>query len=158
MANRPGSRLTRSSKTRPEAPSSQRVGPWLLLLVAAVVLVYANSLKGPFSLDDVVSIIDNPSIRDWTNVRELLIPSQETPLTSRPLVSATFAANYAIGARNVLGYHLGNIAVHFAAALALFGVVRRLLEQPRLRQRLNLQGSRACPSRSASPCCGRCIR
>ena len=37
--------------------------------------------------------------------------------------------------RNVWGYHLGNLLVHLAAALAIFGVVRRTLTTPRLAER-----------------------
>ncbi len=47
-------------------------------------------------------------------------------------MSLSLALNYALGGRNPVGYHLFNVLVHAAAALALFGFVRRLALLPRL--------------------------
>ena len=46
-------------------------------------------------------------------------------MAGRPLVSLTFAINYALGELNVRGYRLVNIAIHVVNALLLFGVVGR---------------------------------
>jgi len=105
----------------------------LLLLTAAVALAYANSLSGPFITDDVDTIVDNPAIRDWTHLRAVLVPERESTLAGRPLVSLSFAANYAFGGQDVLGYHLVNVAVHVVATLVLFGFLRRWLDLPRWR-------------------------
>ena len=54
----------------------------------------------------------------------------------RPLVDWSFAVNYAIkGGSNTWGYHAVNLAVHLAAAFALFGVVRRTPHAGRLAAR-----------------------
>ena len=48
---------------------------------------------------------------------------QGSPLAGRPLVSLTFAVNYALGGLDVRGYRLVNIAIHVICALLLFAIV-----------------------------------
>ena len=43
--------------------------------------------------------------------------------------------NYAIGRLDVLSYHVGNLLIHLLAALTLFGILRRTLLLPALRDR-----------------------
>ncbi|HEY6362897.1 MAG TPA: tetratricopeptide repeat protein [Vicinamibacterales bacterium] len=102
------------------------------VIVLAGLFAYANSLSGPFLFDDESSIVGNRSIRD---VGSSLSPPRETPVAGRPLVNLTFALNYAFGGLDVRGYHLVNIAIHVAAALVLFGIVRRTLLLPQLARR-----------------------
>jgi tetratricopeptide (TPR) repeat protein len=101
--------------------------------VVIVVIAYANSLDGPFFVDDLTTIADNTTIHDWHHLRDLVVSSEETPVTSRPVVALTFAVNYALGGETVLGYHIVNVAIHLVVVLLLFGVVRELLELPRVR-------------------------
>ena len=56
-------------------------------------------------------------------------------LQSRPVVNLSFALDYAVDGLDPLPYHLTNLAIHVLAGLALFGVVRRTLLLPRLRDR-----------------------
>ena len=100
-----------------------------LLIVLAVAAVYVNSLHGMFIFDDVITIRDNPDIRQLWPLWRVLEPVTMRGLTSsgRPLVALSLAINYAIGGNWVEGYHLFNVAVHALAALALFGLVRRTL-------------------------------
>ena len=116
---------------------------WLVALALSVVVSYANSLNGPFFVDDRVTIVDNSSVHDWAHLRELFVTNEETPLTNRPLVGVSFILNYVAGGDDVRGYHLVNIAMHLVTALLLFGVVRRTLELPPLRARV---GSSALPA------------
>jgi tetratricopeptide (TPR) repeat protein len=96
------------------------------ILVASGLLTYVNGLGNPFVFDDASTIVDNEALRhlDFWGV---LLPVRELPIAGRPVVSLTFAANYAIGGLDVAGYHIVNIALHVLCALALFGVVRRAL-------------------------------
>jgi tetratricopeptide (TPR) repeat protein len=95
---------------------------------------YFNSLHGVFVFDDKTSILENPAIRQlWP-----LGPVFRGP---RPVADLTFAANYAIGQLNVVGYHLVNLAVHILAALTLFGIVRRTLSLPPLAERFGSAAS-----------------
>ena len=116
----------RLTPTALRPPSPLFAGPWaLLVLVAAVVLAYANSLSAPFLFDDAGAVLGNPTIRDLTSFAVLNPPADGSTTTARPLVNLSFALNYALGGEAVWGYHALNLAIHAAAALALFGLLRR---------------------------------
>src|SRR6266851_1928410 len=105
------------------------------VIVIAGCLAYSNSLSGPFVFDDTLSIVGNLQIRQWWRLPSLLFPDRELPVAGRPLVNASFAINYAFGGLGVAGYHAVNIGCHLLCALLIFGVVRRTLELPGLKQR-----------------------
>jgi tetratricopeptide (TPR) repeat protein len=130
---------TAAQSDRPEpppAPEAPGRGPFRtalpilapLLILAVGWAAYHNSLRAPFLFDDGYAIVDNSAIRhplrDWKAI-----------LSSRPVVYASLAVNYALGELNPLGYHLVNLAVHLLAGLVLYGLVRRTLLLPALRSR-----------------------
>lgn len=122
-----------SAHRRRASPGSgwiERFAP--ILLVAAGLLAYHNSFQGSFVLDDLYAIPGNESIRSLANV---FTPPPGTPVAGRPLVNLSLAINYAIGGLNPTSYHVFNLIIHVLAALTLFGVVRRTLESPGLRDR-----------------------
>ncbi len=99
--------------------------PWVVPLVALVLItaglvVFANGLQGVFLFDDAHAIVENLRIRR-------LVPLSTLLTTERPVVEISLAVNYAIGSLSVTGYHVVNIVVHLAAALTLFGLIRRTL-------------------------------
>ena len=116
-------------------PSGARGGTLLVVVILAGVIlaVYANSLSVPFLFDDRPAIVDNASIRSLGGA--WLPPADGSGVTGRPLVNFTLAINYALGGLNPAGYHAGNLLFHLLSALALFGVMRRTLRQPVLRDR-----------------------
>jgi protein O-mannosyl-transferase len=65
----------------------------------------------------------------------VLWPPVAAGIGGRPVVNLTFALNYAIGGYGVAGYHAVNLAIHLATALILFGLTRRTLLRPTLRDR-----------------------
>jgi protein O-mannosyl-transferase len=106
----------------------------LIVLVGAA--VFWNSLRGPFLFDDVASIPGNATIRSlWPPPGALAPPSHSESVAGRPLVNLSLAINYAIGGLDVRGYHVGNITIHIACALLLFGLVRRTLASAPLQER-----------------------
>jgi len=112
-------------------PHSSR--PWRpALIVIAAAVTYWNSLPIPFVLDDLASIVDNPHIRHWPTLADLISPLKNTAVAGRPVVELSLGINYALGGLDVRGYHLWNLAVHVTCALLLAGLVRRTLELPAL--------------------------
>ena len=106
------------------------------LLVAAGLAVYANGLSSPFIYDDIPSIVENRDIRQLWPPHWAAPSSQvHAAVNSRPVVSFSFALNYALGGLEVGGYHLFNLAVHILCALVLFGIVRRTLQSQQLQAR-----------------------
>lgn len=91
------------------------------VILAAGVLAYANSLWGVFVFDDVPGILRNPHIDTvWPPWR-----SGTSPF--RSVVAWTFALNHALHGFAPMGYHVLNVAIHLAAAAALYGSLYTLL-------------------------------
>jgi len=86
---------------------------WFLLVPCAGIAAYLNSFGGVFLLDDYA-----------TAAGAGLGESHLWPL--RWLVDLTFAANRMLSAFPA-GYHAVNTAIHLAAGLLLFGILRRTL-------------------------------
>ena len=128
-----------SRKRSPIAPTTPEPVKGLGWRAAGIVLVaflaYSNSFSGPFILDDVLSIVENDQIREWSQLGTVLFPERELPTAGRPLVNVSFAVNYALDGLNVRGYHLFNLLCHLGSGLLIFGIVRRTLRQPRLKER-----------------------
>ena len=109
-------------------------------LVVVGFAVFWNSLPAPFTFDDDHAIVVNEQIRDIST--SLSRTEQGSPLAGRPVVSLTFAINYALGELNVRGYRLVNIAIHVINALLLFAVVGRAFSAPQT----SLASRHAAPS------------
>ncbi len=99
------------------------------LLVLAAVAVFSNSFAAPFVFDGAGLIEQNLAIRTFWPPWAPMVD------TNRPVGVWSFALNYAVGGLNVWGYHAVNLAIHLAAALTLFGIIRRTLVRGRLAAR-----------------------
>jgi len=110
------------------------LGAWIIVLSGLV--AYHNSFAGPFIFDDSGAIEDNDTIRSlWPIWRVLTPPANGETVTARPVVNLSLAINYAISGLDVWSYHVFNLAIHILAGLTLFGVIRRTLLLPKLRDR-----------------------
>ena len=76
-------------------------------------------------------VLDNPGAITWNpTIKSLAASLSPPPLTSvsgRPIANLSFAINYLISETHLWSYHAVNLVIHLAAALALFGVIRRSL-------------------------------
>ncbi len=128
----------------PPAPAARVSGLWAAGIIAAVCLVYGNTLRAPFIFDDGPSITLNESIRHLWPIGPVLQPPVNggPSIAGRPLINLSLAANYAISGLDPWSYHAANLIIHALAALTLFGLVRRTLEGPVLRARF---GTTAAP-------------
>lgn len=97
-----------------------------VVLATLCAAAYANTLHAPFIFDDFFTIVNNPSIRRLWPLWDVTATTF-TALWGRPLVALSLKINYALGADNVVGYHLFNILVHLLNAMLAFGVLRRTL-------------------------------
>jgi hypothetical protein len=96
----------------------------MAVIAGSVALAYGGTSTVPFLYDDLSSIVNNGSIRQLATA---LLPPLGATVSGRPVLNASFAINYAWGGVDPSGYHELNLAIHGAAALALFGVARRTL-------------------------------
>ncbi len=78
-----------------------------LLAAALAVLVHLPSLSGAFLYDDVRNIVENRAIRDPVALGAIL---RFEP--ARPLLTLTWALNFAAGGLRPWSYHLVNILIH----------------------------------------------
>jgi protein O-mannosyl-transferase len=117
-----------------------------VIIVLAAMAAYHNCFRVPFLLDDVRSVIENPTIRHLWPLWGPLSPPSKLTVEGRPVVNLTLAINYALGGVMPWGYHALNLAIHILAGLMLFGVVRRTLLQPGLRDRFGVAANRLAPA------------
>ena len=105
---------------------------WLAaaLLIGAGTLAYANSFFGVFVFDDRLEIVKNPALAQLWPPGKAMFGGKMMP--ARPLPYYTFAVNYALHGTSVGGYHAVNLAIHLAAGLVLWGIIRRTLGMPRV--------------------------
>jgi len=112
--------------------TSVRVLAFAAALGIATVAVYANSFDCPFIFDDIHAIAENPHVlRVWPLSESMTAPPQSS-LSGRPIVSLSLAVNHALTGLSPRGFRSVNVIIHIAAALLLFGIVRRTLRAPRL--------------------------
>ncbi len=140
----------------------RRLAGWVgaALIALAALLAWGNSFRGPFVLDDLPAIADNPTIREWRTA--LTPPNNGETVTGRPLVNLSFALNHALAAKgppapetpgapgpdDVFGYHALNLAIHLGAALALLGLARRVLAGPALGKNFSAPAGPLAPGAS----------
>ncbi len=130
-----------SKAVMPDTPTPQhyrrRISIAAGIIIAAGLVVYFNSFNGAFLYDDLPSITENPHIRKlWPLSQAMSLPLANSGLTvsGRPLLSLSFAINYALSQCEPFGYHLTNLIIHIASALLLFGVIHRTLQLEQFRQ------------------------
>ncbi len=93
--------------------------------MAATFLVYGPALRNGFVWDDTALVLRDPLLRSWRLIPEAFqhfLFLDATPSNFyRPLQRLTFTADYALyGFSAPWGWHLTNIAIHAAAAVALY--------------------------------------
>jgi len=79
--------------------------------------------------DDHPAIFESQAVRSWPDLAAVIDAVPESPFASRPVVSVSFALNYALHGLDVTGYRVVNIALHLLCGLLVFGVVRRTLDR-----------------------------
>jgi tetratricopeptide (TPR) repeat protein len=99
------------------------------LIAGAGALAYANSFAGPFLFDDPDAITRNPSIQPGWTLAGVLQGPMGNSASGRPLLNLSLALNQAVSGAQVWSYHALNLLIHLAAALVLFGLVRRTLQR-----------------------------
>jgi tetratricopeptide (TPR) repeat protein len=98
----------------------------IVALVAAVTLVYANTLRNSFTYDDFPYILNNAQVTSPT--LKGFFAATIGSNVFRPLTFATFSFNWLLGTIHPAGYHLLNLMLHAAVTLLLYFLLCKLLE------------------------------
>ncbi|MBI4574489.1 MAG: hypothetical protein HY713_14525, partial [candidate division NC10 bacterium] len=126
-----------ASAPPPRPAWSRAIRPALVVLLALV--AYAPTLTNGFPFDDERLIVQNRLITSLRNIPILLTggywtiePGIQTRSGGlyRPLLTISFALDYAAGGLNPLGYHVVNILLHAGVSLGVYGLGRRLFLSP----------------------------
>jgi len=99
-------------------------------LGALVLIALGPSLAGGFVWDDGPLILDNPAVKNPRLVSQLLTSSfwqtgdRDDRFRSffRPLVSLSYAADYALWGPRPLGFHATNLLLHFACVWLVYRI------------------------------------
>lgn len=118
-----------------------------IILATACFIAYCNTFSSPFILDDPDQVVNNAGIRTLWPLSGLFAGDNVGQLT-RPAVYVTLAFNYAISPPKAVGapgeswswsFHIVNLAIHILAASTLYGLLRRTLRTPRLKDKFGSQ-------------------
>jgi tetratricopeptide (TPR) repeat protein len=129
-------------------PERSRLNLWIILLIFALGFAcYANTLNGPFLLDDGENILLNGYIRIHNlSPAALAAAAFKSPLPTRPIANLSFALNYLLHGYWLPGYHLTNIIIHCLTGLLLYFFIKGTFATPALRP--------LCPPEKAIPVAG----
>jgi tetratricopeptide (TPR) repeat protein len=114
------------------AESPWRVRAGALAIAVAGALAYTSSFQGAYVYDDVLNLVDNPYLTPLWPPGGWLWARPGFGLAGRPVASFSFALNHAVSGLDTWSYHALNLVIHLAAALLLFGLLRRALGRTRL--------------------------
>ena len=98
----------------------------VVCLVFLIVIIYSNTLNGPFQWDESEFIVKNPIIKDlhyFSNPSDANGVKLYSAFINRYIGYLTFALNYRIHGFSVTGYHIVNIAIHIANSLLVYFLV-----------------------------------
>jgi protein O-mannosyl-transferase len=113
--------------TSPESAGVQ--GRWerfyLGVVIAAVVLVYGNSLWNGYTMDDGLYITGNTQVTAPT-LHGLFAPNQYSKVL-RPLTFASFALNWLVGRGKPVGFHVVNLLLHAGVTCLVYVLLQTLL-------------------------------
>ena len=107
---------------------------FIVLLIVAVCVVYANSLGGPFLLDDDTLVKGNPLIQSISNIPKFFkvdifahnVNAKSISNSYRPLQTMTYAIDFSFWGNNPIGFHLTNILLHLSAVLLVFLFIKKI--------------------------------
>src|SRR5437868_432836 len=129
-----------SGKQELRAPIRRRVVLFAVLIAALAVLPYVNALRNEFVLDDIAIVVENPLIRDVSNIGQIFTTNywrtggvDGSIIDSglyRPLTVFSYAVDYSLWKLNPAGYHLVNVALHAITSVLVFFLALDVLASP----------------------------
>jgi|GEM_PF-6349506 len=105
-----------------------------LTLLGLTALVYYPVVKGPFFYDDKYKIVDNPHIRDLSNLGDYFL--SQKPIASvkwvgflyRPVLAVWLAMLYSVGGLDPRFFHWVSLLLHALNSMLVILLAHRLLE------------------------------
>jgi len=103
----------------------------IAVIFAVASLVYVNTLGNSFVWDDIFLIVNNPFLKDISNLPKVLSSGYWASTGSsdglyRPLTMATYLLEYSLFRLDPFYYHLDNIILHLSCCLFVYLIGRKL--------------------------------
>lgn len=104
------------------------------LIILFVFIVYSNSLRCSFVWDDVILIVENPSIKTFTVIKHIFsrdffdIYGDAIDFKYgywRPVVTLSYMIDYFMWGLNPAGFHLTNILLHVLNCLLIYFILSK---------------------------------
>ena len=108
-----------------------KVSSFILIIVCLAVICYANSFRAPFLWDDEVLIVRNLYIKSLNYLGAIFTTSHfqgggEGGNFYRPLQISSYLFDYSLWKFNPFGFHLTNLILHCAVALAIYFLIAKI--------------------------------
>lgn len=104
-----------------------------IILAVITFAVYANSLYNEFVFDDESVVQADPTIMELSNIPKFFTGEmgfhKVIGAYYRPVVSSTYAIDYAIWEFNPFGYHLTNVIMHIINVLLFYALLLLMFEK-----------------------------
>ena len=116
--------------------------PWALAVVAVTLalVAYSGVSSGPFVYDDRLTVVGNPSIRDLSNLRAIVLHD-----IFRPVVNLSYAMDFARSGLHPRAYHQTNVTLHLVNVVLLFIVALVLTRDRQQHETAQRMSDRAVP-------------
>lgn len=105
----------------------------ILIISAWTFVIYYNSLTGEFVFDDESVVQNNASIQSLSSIPKYFTADEGFHKVIgryyRPIVSSSYAIDYAIWGLNPFGFHLTNIFIHIISSILLFLILEQLFRK-----------------------------
>lgn len=115
------------------AESKDRILIYYIILAVISFAVYANSLTNDFVFDDESVVQGDQTITSLSNIPKYFTGEQGFHKVIgryyRPVVSASYAIDYAIWGLKPFGFHLTNVLIHVINVLLLFRLLMLMFEK-----------------------------
>jgi tetratricopeptide (TPR) repeat protein len=102
----------------------------IVVLALATTVAYARCFQGEFISDDVGAVAENPLLRSLSAENLRAIATSFDDVNWIPLKVLSLALDYQVWGLDPTGYHLTNLLLHIANAIAIYWLVLRLGESP----------------------------
>jgi protein O-mannosyl-transferase len=108
-------------------PKKQSNNDWvgIIIIILLGIIIYSNSFNCSFHFDDLTRIVNNPGIRNLSDVK-----AWSAIYPSRPVGMFTFALNYHVSQLNVQSYHAINLLIHLINALLVGWLTLLIFSSP----------------------------
>jgi tetratricopeptide (TPR) repeat protein len=98
------------------------------IIIVLGIIIYSNSFNCSFHFDDLTRIVDNPNIRNLSDVK-----AWWNDYPTRPVGMFTLALNYHFNQLNVQYYHLVNLIIHLINACLAGWLTLLIFSSPALK-------------------------